>query len=303
MAFGPLTLFCLLICVLHISATSPYLHGFIFYCQIITVVRMAANTNGYKEAIASSRIGAQVYVSLLSIWNLDIFRAFYQPFCIHPDMTIVQALALDYIIALYPLILILITFMLVSLHSRNNVIIVTLWGPFKNILRPFFHHLNIETSLIESFATLYLLSVMKIQSVTLDLLSPTTLYHVDGRINDKLYLYLAGDVEYFGTEHLPYAVLALVLFTIFVLFPTLLLFLYPCSFFQHFLNVIHCNFHGLRTFMDVYQGHYKDGTDNNRDYRFFSGIFFVTRLVLLASFILLNSLYSFLIFGTIITIL
>ena len=188
-AFGPLTLFCLLICVLHISATSPYLHGFIFYSQIITmptVVRMVANTNGYKEAIASTRIGAQVYVSLLSIWNLDIFRAFYQPFCIHPDMTVVQALALDYIIALYPLILILITFMLVSLHSRNNVIIVTLWGPFKKILRPFFHHLNIETSLIESFATLYLLSVMKIQSVTLDLLSPTTLYHVDGRINDKL---------------------------------------------------------------------------------------------------------------------
>ena len=256
---------------------------------------MAANTNGYKEAIASSRIGAQVYVSLLSIWNLDIFRAFYQPFCIHPDMTIVQALALDYIIALYPLILILITFMLVSLHSRNNAIIVTLWGPFKNILRPFFHHLNIETSLIESFATLYLLSVMKIESVTLDLLSPTTLYHVDGRINDKLYLYLAGDVEYFGTEHLPYAFHNIC--------PTLLLFLYPCSFFQHFLNVIHCNFHGRRTFMDVYQGHYKDGTDNNRDYRFFSGIFFVTRLVLLASFILLNSLYSFLIFGTIITIL
>ena len=30
-AFGPLTLFCLLICVLHISATSPYLYGFIFY--------------------------------------------------------------------------------------------------------------------------------------------------------------------------------------------------------------------------------------------------------------------------------
>ena len=49
------------------------------------------------------------------------------------------------------------------------------------------------TSLIESFATLYLLSTMKLQSVTLDLLSPTQLYHVDGSTDDKLYLYLAGD--------------------------------------------------------------------------------------------------------------
>ena len=103
-AFGPLTVFCLLICFFHISATSPYLFGFVLYCQILsmpTIVRMGENTNGFKEAKEGTRFGERFYVSLLSIWNLDILRAFYEPFCLHPHMSIVQALALDYLVALY----------------------------------------------------------------------------------------------------------------------------------------------------------------------------------------------------------
>ena len=104
-AFGPLTVFCLLICIFHISATSAYLHGFIFFSQIMTMpifLRMVGNTHGYKTANFRTHISEQLYISLLGIWNLDMFRMFYKLFCIHPGMTIVQALALDYLTALYP---------------------------------------------------------------------------------------------------------------------------------------------------------------------------------------------------------
>ena len=137
------------------------------------------------------------------------------------------------------------------------------------------------------------------QSVTLDLLSPTLLYHVhvDGSTDEKLYLFLAGDVEYFGPKHMPYALLSLF---VFLLIPGLLLFFYPCRFFQRLLNAIHCNFLGLRIFMDVFQGHYKDGTNGTRDYRFFSGLFFWTRYILMACAILFSSLF---VYGIIITML
>lgn len=305
-AFGPLTVFCLLICFFHISATSPYLSGFVFYCQILsmpTFVRMGQNTNGYKEAKEGTRFAERFYVSLISIWNLDIFRAFNKPFCLHPKMTVVQALALDYLVALYPLVLLFIAFLLVSLHSRNMKVVVTLWKPFRSILRPCVRNLNIKTSLIESFATLYILSAMKIQSVTVDLLSPTALYYPDGSTSNKLYLYLAGELEYFGQHHLPYAILAIFFFVLFTVFPALLLLLYPCQFFQRFLNKVNCNYIALRIFMDVFQGNFKDGTGNTKDYRFFSAFFFLARFVLMATFILLNSIYSFLIIGTLVTIL
>ena len=304
--FGPLTIFCLLICVFHINAMSAYLYGFVFCCQILTmptIIRMAQNTNGFKEAHTGTRFGEMFYVSLLSIWNLDILRGFYKPFCLHPRMTVVQALAIDYIIALYPLVLLMIAFLLVALHSRNFKVVVLLCKPFQSCLRPFIRNLNIQTSLIESFATLFLLSAMKVQSVTLDLLSPTSLHYVDGSTSENLYLYLAGDVVYFGKHHLLYALLALFFAMLFVIIPALLLFLYPCQFFQRFLNATHCNFLALRIFMDVFQGNFKDGTNGSRDYRFFSGIFFLMQFILAAIFFIVNSIYSILLFGTVITML
>ena len=55
--------------------------------------------------------------------------------------------------------------------------------------------------------------------------------------------------------------------------------------------------------MDVYQGSYKNGTDNTRDYRFFSGIFFCARFLFVASFYLINSSFFELFIGVIVTVL
>ena len=305
-AFGPLTIFCLIICVFHISATSPYLHGFVFFCQIVTSSMWMRLVNGNafdastntKTAIAALK----AYLSILGIWNLDFFVTVYKPFCLSPNMTVVQAIALNYIIALYPLLLLITALVLVRLHSRNVRFVVTLWKPFRAVLRPFLRNLDIQASLIESFATLFFLSTMKIQSVSLDLLAPTPLYYVDGKKSEKLYLYLAGDVEMFGKEHCFYGIIAVFFIVTFLLLPALLLFLYPSRFFQRLLNKIKCNSLALKTFMDVYQGSYKNGTDNTRDYRFFSGIFFCVRFLFVASFYLINSSFFALFIGVIATV-
>ncbi|CAI8008251.1 hypothetical protein GBAR_LOCUS5658, partial [Geodia barretti] len=171
-------------------------------------------------------------------------------------MTVIQSLTLDYLVALYPLLLVAITYSLVYLYGRNWKVVVFLWKPLRRILRPLFRDLDIRATLIESFSTLYLLSVVKIQSVSLDLLVPTPLYYADGTQDSHYYLYLAPDVVYFGDTHLPYALVALILSVALVIFPTLLLFLYPCQCFQRFLNKTNCNSQVLRTYMDVLQGHY-----------------------------------------------
>ena len=297
--FGPLTIFCLLVCVFHISAMSPYLFGFIFYCQIITRPNIVRILHFYQ----GSHLVLDIYISLFSIWNLDWLRSYYEPFCLHPNMTIIQVITLNYLIAVYPLLLLTIAFILVSMYSRNIKIVIAVWKPFKMVTRPFFRNLNIQTSLIESFATLYFLSAMKIQSVTLDLLSPTAIYHTDGIVTDKFYLLLAGDVEYFGKAHLPYALLALFFFTLFFLLPVLLLFLYPCQCFQRLLNKTNCNFIALRIFIDTFQGNYKDGTNNTRDYRFFAGVFFLTRFIMVAAFVFISYMLAMVTIGVIVTLL
>ena len=302
-AFGPLTLFSAVIIAFHISATSTYLHGYILFCQLLSIPiisRLLVNSNAYNT-LQITKWSINVYTSIIGIWNLDFFRLMYKPFCLHPQMTVIQSLALDYLIALYPLLLVAITYWLVSLYGRNCTAVVYLWRPLHRILRPISRDLDIKSTLIESFSTLYLLSVVKIQSVSLDLLLPTPLYYADGEQSSHYYVYLAGDTQYFSLSgHLPYALLALVLSVVLVVIPTLLLFLYPC---QRILNKAKCNSLVLRTYMDVFQGHYKDGTDNSKDFRYFAGIFLVARVVAVIQIPLFNSYYSFVMLGLCMTVL
>ena len=303
-AFGPLTLFCVIIIAFHVSATSPYFHGYILFCQLVslpTILRLFVTSHEY-EYYQNTKWFIYVYTCLVGVWNLDFFRLIYEPFCLHPRMTVVQTLLLDYCIAFYPLFLLVLTYSLAAMYNRNCKIIVLLWKPFRRVLRPLSQDLDIQTTLIESFSTLYLLSVIKIQSVSMDLLLPTTLYYPNGK-KKGYYLYLAGDVLYFGPHHLPYALLALLLLVIFVLLPIMLLLLYPCRFFQRLLNAMNCNSQGLRTYMDVFQGHYKDGTQNTKDFRYFSGVFLIIRMFVVAQFPLLNSYSSVVIVGLCITVL
>ena len=299
-AFGPLTIFSIIISVFHISPTSPYLHGFIFTSNIMcspNIIRIVVLSNE-KQSGRNSWI-YKVFFSLFGIWNLDFFRTVYKPFCIHPKVSVMQAFAMDYLVAAYPLTLVAVTYVLVTLHTRNCWLLTKIWKPFRHIMRPILRNFDIQTSLIDSFATLFLLSSIKFQSVSSDLLLPTRILDINGNPNSKTYLYLAGDVEYFGSEHLPFAIIALVVLSMFVILPTLLLFLYPYRCFQQLLNRLHCNFHVLRVFMDVFLGPYKDGTDNSRDLRYFAGAFFLARVIFVLLFGYLDSLLSVTLLGLI----
>ena len=214
------------------------------------------------------------YITYLSIWNLDFFRMVYSPFCLYPHASTLLILSLDYIIAVYPLVLIIVTYVLVTLHYRNCTLIVYLWKPFEICCIRFQRQWNIQNSLVDAFATFLLLSYMKFVSTSCDLLIPTSLYHSEST-HDTTVLYYDGNVKYFGHKHLPYAVLATVVVLVFIFLPILLLCLYPCLWFQRILNRYHLRSQALNTFMDAFQGSFKDGTNGTRDYRYFAAVYLI----------------------------
>ena len=93
-------------------------------------------------------------------------------------------------------------------------------------------------------------------------------------------VYYDGTIEYFGQEHLPYALLALALLLVFTFLPILLLCLYPCRCFQ---NRYHLSSETLHTLMDTFQGSFKDGTNGTRDCRYFAAVYLMTRVLLYLS--------------------
>ena len=163
-AFLPLTLFLVIVITFHISATSPSMNAFVLVCQVLTspmqvrIVSNAVDDRTWSVILA-------VYESLHGFWNLDFFRTVYPRFCLHPNMSTLQVLALDYIIAAYPLLLIIITYSLVKLHNHNCKLVVWLWKPFRVCFTRFQRQWDIQTSLIEAFASFLLLSYMSSFSV------------------------------------------------------------------------------------------------------------------------------------------
>ena len=104
---------------------------------------------------------------------------------------------------------------------------------------------------------------------------------MDGSHNGKRYMRLAGDVEYFGPEHQAYAILAIVVFLIFVGVPIILLFLYPCQCFQKCLDICHCNFHCIQAYLNILLSQYRNRTNGTTDYRYFAGIVFMFRTLII----------------------
>ena len=94
-------------------------------------------------------------------------------------------------------------------------------------------------SLIHTFAAFLLLSYSKILFVSLQLLSYTQLYIPTGGVLDPpRRVYHDPSLEWFGDKHLPFALLAIFVLCIFVLFPALVLLLYPTKPFRSVLGAL-----------------------------------------------------------------
>ena len=121
----PLTVFYLLVLLLKISATAGSMNGFVVVIQLAAapgIVRFY-----FLEHSVSSTI-VKLITGVYSILNLDFFKSFYSPFCLHPSMTTIQVFAFDYLLGVYPLLLIILTFILVKLHDHYSVVMF-LWRP------------------------------------------------------------------------------------------------------------------------------------------------------------------------------
>ena len=276
-AFVPLTVFFIIILCCRVSATSPQLYAFVTFSQIIAI---SANLRIILAAIANyPKVGTLVRIiaTLYGIWNLDFFRALIPHICL--EVNTLQALALDYAIACYPLLLIVVSYVLIELHAHNFRLVVYLWKPFRRFFIYFRKQWNIKNSIVQVFATFLLLSNVKFLSVSFDLLTPTEVHNINGSLLG-IFLYYDASIAYFGKEHLPYGILALLLLLIFVLLPIVLLLLYPMKCFQRCLGRCGVRWHALHIFIDAFQGCYKDGTNGTRDCRYFAALYIITRFTL-----------------------
>jgi hypothetical protein len=105
------------------------------------------------------------------------------------------------------------------------------------------------------------------------------------------FLYHNGSIETFGSEHKPFAVLAIFMMLLFNAVPLMLLYLYPCRCFQKLLNRFKsCNFQALHIFMDTFLSNFRT---KPIDCRYFAAIYLTIRIINLLIFSLTLSRFYY----------
>ena len=295
-AFVPLTLFYILVTLSSISFTSPLLSGLVMTFEILGHPIQAEM---FLSLVKSDMILIEpnilkVLLSIASLWNLDFFRLYYS-FCLHPDASAMTIMALDYATTVYPVILIGVTYVMVQLYDHNFKLLVWPWKLLSVILKPLRRCWNVKTSLVDVFASFIYLSSTRLLLTSINFLIPIRTFTYqqgpDGQMKftTAYYLLNSPSMEYFDRNHLPFALMAITLSILFFVLPMILLFVYPFTCFQRTLNKTGLNSLTLRTFVEVFQGPFKDGTNNTRDYRYFSGCILLVPLILCLTFSLTHS--------------
>ena len=292
-AFLPLTFFYIIVIIFRISVTSSTLNAFVMVSQIAAsplVIRNSYSRNLVSDPYHISYFSQFIYqlaITIFTIWNLDFFRSWYGYICIRPDLSYQQILLLEYAVAIYPLFLILLTFILVKLHD-NFAFVVWLWKPFHRCLAVFRRQWNIRSYLVHAFATFIVLSYVKILNTSFELLRFSQLYDVHGNHILKAYWYYDGRVDMTSKSYIPILLLALFMLLFFNVFPLVLLVLYPFKCFQRLLNICLSKKSRLviQIYMDSFHGCYEDTA---HDYRHFATLYLAVRFLNL----LMSSIFNY----------
>ena len=296
-SFLPLAVLCLTIITLRISVARPPLSTFILVSQVmaspqymfIQIIPKTATAYSSQSHIISRNVHNgcwKAFATFFGLGNLDIFRSVYPEMCLSPHMSTLQAKFLEYAIALFPLAVLLLVYFSIKLYNKGYWILFSLCRPVISCLARLRQRVNIQTSLVDAFATFIILALNKIGCTSFIILQPVYVYSLQG--NYSTFTYIDPTMTYFGPDHLPYALIALVFTFVFILIPLLLLFLYPLRSFQTFLNNRQWQCTALHIFADSFQGCYKDGTNGTRDYRWFAGLHLILRFIIIFFFDLSN---------------
>ena len=277
--FLPVIVMFLIIILFQVNLTSAPLNLYIWFCQTLS---LPENINSFQSHFATNVGATNPWLTLLflplGIWNLNFFQFFFIRVCISPHLKILHVLTLEYLTALCPLLLIIISYVCIELHGNGVRIAMCVWKPFERCIRLFRKNWKAKHSTIDVFASFVLLSYTKFTDITFSLIIPNPVFNSNSKIVYYV-THLDPSIRYCSTEHMPFFLLAIVVLIIVVLFPPLLLLIYSftcCSRIQRFIPSRHHL--ALRAFVDAFQGGFKDGTNGTNNCRYMASIYLLVRV-------------------------
>ena len=174
--------------------------------------------------------------------------------------------------------------MLIELHARDFQPIVILWRPFHRNLVRFRKSWNPNASLVQAFANLFYISYTKLFFLVYIPFDGIDFVNEKGNsLNKFKATYIDPTIPYLHHKHIYLMVFSACLLVFIVISPILILTVYSTRLCNRLRNRLPPRLNlALLTFVDTYQGCFKDGTNGTRDYRALSGAFLALCVLILA---------------------
>ena len=182
---------------------------------------------------------------------------------------------------LYPFLLLMMTYVLIELHARDFRPIVTLWKPFHTYL---VWSWNPNISLVQAFANLFYITYTKLLFLVFLPFASSNFMDEKGNILSRFRVtYIDPTIPYLHPKHVYLVAFSASVLIFFVIPPIFILLVYSTRLCNRLRNHLSTRLNlALLTFVNTYQGCYKDGTNGTRDYRILSGGFLALFVLLLA---------------------
>ena len=297
--FVPHTLLVLITAVLNIKLTIGIVSGFVIYCQILSIELPGWYYPPWLSLNDGTHVGNESIsfeiTSTYTLFNMNFlaFFTFTYPWnvCVSNNMTALAVISFGYIFAFYPLLLTALLFVWVALYDKGILPIVRLTIPLHKCLARFWRYFGIEPSLIQTAASMFILSYMQLLVVSLKLLRYTSWQSLMHKDVKGISFFYDASLPYFGWPHAFFGLFAIAILIFFVALPTIFLLFYQCSWFHKLLDCLKLRHQFCITIGDIFTGPFKDGSKNRVDFRYMSGLYLLFRVVAMCLFYINDTQY------------
>ena len=298
--FIPITIMIAVIAILNVNLNQGSLNAYIFLCQIMTIPFPSV---GYPTWLVSlhnyeSRF-LEFFLLPFSIWNLGFINFpscnLIQQWwwwenqmsntcsnlfiCLSSSLNPLGAISFWYIIAAYPLFLLVLLATIITLYNKKYKCVVCVVRPIHRLLTRFWNSFNIQPSLTETIASIFTLCFTQLAATSFKILHPSW-YHNDAANHTSIVFLYDGSQSYFNGWHgLAGTVAIFVLAGLIAL--TLYLIVHPLQLFQKCIDKVVFGKDLILKVTNVFTRPYKDGGDNSWDCRYFAGAHFALQLIVM----------------------
>ncbi|XP_064399666.1 uncharacterized protein LOC135346097 [Halichondria panicea] len=291
MRIVPVTVLYIVIILFDIRFMESPWSVFILYSQII-VNMLTFDRHLYSGLLYATddntftAFVVKLVLAFYGVLNLNFIPNIIPPFCLNNLKWGRNELVIEYVAAIYPLMIIAAMYLCVHLHSRDFKLIVWPWKAIKYCLnfklccgmKRIVQRVTSQT-IANSFSSFLILAFSKILFVSPYLIISVHTYDLNGTTINTTWFYNERPYSFFSHTNIPYFVFTITMLALFVLLPTLLTILYPIA--SRWCNRTPLS---VKLFVESFYGWYKDGTEQGiRDFRALAGLHALLRIVIALS--------------------